>query len=160
LALTLIIQPRDDASWEKLTQSIQDKLSHAYSPVSGGGPDQSGWPFGRNLYVSEIADILDHLEGVDYVETLIIQRLSLTEDDLFSGHEAVIGVQVGVSSTVGTDTRIGTKFSDVGRLIADGAGKIAGIMLKPYELLKITVRQQDITRAGIDNISTAMTGER
>jgi hypothetical protein len=148
LALSVSIQPRLDASWENVKQSVQAKLNHAFNPVGGGVTDEPGWPFGRNLYLSEIADVLEHVAGVDYIDTIMVRRLSLSEDDLYSGQEAVIGVQIGVSSTVGVDARLGTKFSVVGRLIPDGTGKIAGVMLKPYELLKIVIREQDITKAG------------
>ncbi|RDE52145.1 MAG: hypothetical protein DVS81_02635 [Candidatus Accumulibacter meliphilus] len=32
-----------------------------------GGEQQSGWPFGRNVFVSEIYQLLDQFPGVDYV---------------------------------------------------------------------------------------------
>lgn len=140
LALSVSIQPRFDVSWESVKQSVQDKLSQSFNPVAGGGPNKMGWPFGRNLYLSEIYDFLEHVPGVDYIDTVMVQRLSLMEDDLYSD-QAIIGVQIGVSSTVGVDTQLGSKFSDSERLIPDGTGKIAGIMLKPYELLKIVVRE-------------------
>lgn len=148
LALSVSIQPRLDASWESVKQSVQAKLNHSFNPVGGGGPDEPGWSFGRNLYLSEIIDVLEHVAGVDYIDDVMVRRLSISEDDLYSGQEAVIGIQIGVSSTVGVDARLGTKFSDVGRLIPDGTGKIAGVMLKPYELLKIVIREQDITKVG------------
>ena len=159
LALSVNIQPRLDASWESVKQSVQDKLNHSFNPVGGGGPDDPGWPFGRNLYLSEIADVLEHVAGVDYIDAIMVRRLSLSEDDLYSGQEAVIGVQIGVSSTVGVDARLGTKFSDVDRLIPDGTGKIAGIMLKPYELLKIVVQEQNIQKAGAVFKSGTLAGE-
>lgn len=47
---------------EKLLRSFLNPL-----PNTGGG---SGWPFGRNVYVSEIYALLDNLEGIDYVEKI------------------------------------------------------------------------------------------
>ena len=35
-----------------------------------GGPDGSGWPFGRDVYRSEIMRIIDEVPGVDYVASL------------------------------------------------------------------------------------------
>jgi hypothetical protein len=32
-----------------------------------GGEQQTGWPFGRNVFISEIYQLLDQLPGVDYV---------------------------------------------------------------------------------------------
>jgi hypothetical protein len=35
-----------------------------------GGPDGRGWPFGRNVYRSEILQLIDDVPGVDHVEEL------------------------------------------------------------------------------------------
>jgi hypothetical protein len=35
-----------------------------------GGPEGSGWPFGRDVYRSEIMRIIDEVPGVDYVASL------------------------------------------------------------------------------------------
>jgi hypothetical protein len=39
------------------------------NPVSGG-PEGKGWPFGRGVFLSDIAAILEALSGVDYVRQL------------------------------------------------------------------------------------------
>jgi hypothetical protein len=158
IALSVSIKPRLDVSWESVKQSVLDKLNHSFSPVAGGGPDNMGWPFGRNLYLSEIYAALEHVPGVDYIDTVLIQRLSLMEDDLYTD-QAILGIQIGISSTVGVDTLLGSKFSGSERMIPDGNGKIAGIMLKPYELLKIVVREKDIQRIGGIDKSGTLTGE-
>lgn len=35
-----------------------------------GGPDGDGWPFGRDVYLSDVAAVLEAIPGVDYVQTL------------------------------------------------------------------------------------------
>ena len=147
LALSVTIQPRLDVLWENVRKSATEKLRQYCSPFAGGGPDGSGWPFGRNLYLSEIYDVLEQVSGVDYIETVIIRRLSLTNESLLDD-QAIIGVQIGVSSTVGVDSMIGTKFSNTDRFITDGMGKLAGIMLKPYELLSVELQEGDIRVVG------------
>lgn len=47
--------------------SLQRAVAAFLHPLTGG-PDGKGWPFGRNVYVSEIYDILDRQRGVDYVK--------------------------------------------------------------------------------------------
>jgi hypothetical protein len=37
-----------------------------------GGPDGSGWPFGRSVYASEIYAILSRLAVVDYAEDVAL----------------------------------------------------------------------------------------
>lgn len=44
----------------------QKALRDFFDPFVGG-EDGEGWPFGRNVYVSEIYEILEGVEGVDYI---------------------------------------------------------------------------------------------
>lgn len=37
-----------------------------------GGPEGTGWPFGRPVYPSELHQVLESLEGIDYVQQLTI----------------------------------------------------------------------------------------
>jgi hypothetical protein len=37
-----------------------------------GGTDGTGWPFGRNVYVSELYELLEGITGVDYVPDLVV----------------------------------------------------------------------------------------
>jgi hypothetical protein len=160
LALTVTIQPRLDFLWENVQKSATEKLRQYCSPFAVGGPDGSGWPFGRNLYLSEIYDVLEQVSGVDYIETVVIRRLSLTHQSLLD-NQAILGVQIGVSSTVGVDSMIGSKFSNTDRFITDGMGKLAGIMLKPYELLGVELQESDVrTGFGIVARSEDLGGER
>jgi hypothetical protein len=38
-----------------------------------GGPDRSGWPFGRSIYLSEVMALLAAVEGVDRVTALSLR---------------------------------------------------------------------------------------
>jgi hypothetical protein len=40
-------------------------------PVTGG-PEGSGWPFGRDVFISDIASALESVPGVDYVHALVL----------------------------------------------------------------------------------------
>ena len=54
-------------------QEIQEKAHIAIADFLDpfiGGEDQSGWLFGRNLFVSEIYQLLDQLPGIDYVTSV------------------------------------------------------------------------------------------
>jgi hypothetical protein len=35
-----------------------------------GGPESAGWAFGRDVYLSDVAAILERVPGVDYVSEL------------------------------------------------------------------------------------------
>lgn len=55
-------------------------LTQFLDPIAGG--DASGWPFGRNVYVSEIYRLLDSLPGVDFVRRTLDPTTSLPLDEL------------------------------------------------------------------------------
>ena len=46
-------------------------LSEFFHPLRGG-PERTGWPWGRNVYVSEVYQVLESVGGVDHVEALQI----------------------------------------------------------------------------------------
>lgn len=52
---------------------IPEQLAAFLDPLSGG-KDGQGWPFGRDVFVSEIYELLDHIPGVDYVTAVDLQR--------------------------------------------------------------------------------------
>jgi predicted phage baseplate assembly protein len=54
-----------------LAQKVADALNAFLNPLSGG-PDGTGWPFGRDIYRVEILQVIDHVPGVDYVASLAL----------------------------------------------------------------------------------------
>src|SRR5690606_18615175 len=52
-----------------LRQRIVALLQNFLDPL-GGGPNGTGWPFGRDVYRSEILQAIDEVEGVDHVLAL------------------------------------------------------------------------------------------
>jgi hypothetical protein len=56
-----------------------------------GGPEGEGWPFGRDVYTSEIYRLLEKVPGVDYVSDV---ALSSTSEGAKLWHES--GDQIGV----------------------------------------------------------------
>lgn len=52
---------------ELLKQRAEKKLNEFINPLTGGR-DGQGWPFGRNVFPSEIYEVLDEVEGVDCVD--------------------------------------------------------------------------------------------
>ncbi len=53
----------------RVRQEIIDRLNAFLDPLKGG-PDGNGWPFGRDVYRSEILQVIDGTEGVDHVLSL------------------------------------------------------------------------------------------
>jgi hypothetical protein len=58
----------------RLREAVRGALD-AFLDARRGGPWRRGWPFGRDVYRSEVLQVIDEVQGVDYVE-----RLELTAD--------------------------------------------------------------------------------
>jgi predicted phage baseplate assembly protein len=52
-----------------LQRRIVDALNEFFDPLAGG-PDGHGWPFGRDVYISEVLHVIDRTPGVDHVLSL------------------------------------------------------------------------------------------
>ena len=68
---TTIVPKPDERLPEETGADLQSRVVQAVQKFLQPLPDSgSGWPFGRNVFVSELYDLLDKLEGVDYVDTV------------------------------------------------------------------------------------------
>jgi predicted phage baseplate assembly protein len=68
-----VVAPVDLAAGAPVLAAVKSALASFLQPLAGG-PDGRGWPFGRDVFVSDVASLLESLEGVDYVETLTLLR--------------------------------------------------------------------------------------
>jgi len=64
-------------SQKEVEKRVIDRINRFLDPLSGGeegnyGDKGKGWPFGRAVYPSEIYQIIDEVEGVDYVTRVTI----------------------------------------------------------------------------------------
>lgn len=75
-----IVQPADPGKARTVEQEILNNLSAFFHPLTGG-PDQEGWSFARDVYISEVYEVIEDTLGVDHVETLRI-RSSIWENRL------------------------------------------------------------------------------
>lgn len=63
--------------------SVEERVSKALDgfldPLKGG-PDGKGWPFGRAVFASEIYQLIDNVEGVEYVTNVFLSGEGLEGD--------------------------------------------------------------------------------
>jgi len=156
LGATIHPQPNvPEGMWTEIRQKAIEKLQQYFSPWPGGGPRGEGWPFGRALYLSEVYDVLDHVEDVDYVEDVHVVRMSVREEP--KDNRTKIGVQFALTS-IGIDSRLGAEAeTGSGRLLRDGSGRLAVISLRPYELIRIASRVEDFKISGSPNTGDSIT---
>jgi hypothetical protein len=65
------IVPRDVEQAQQVKQQAMAALAAFLHPLSGG-PGGSGWDFGRNVYSSEVYQLLQAVPGVDHVASLTL----------------------------------------------------------------------------------------
>jgi predicted phage baseplate assembly protein len=60
------VQSETDANASRVRQDILRALDDFFHPLYGG-PEGSGWPFGRDIYRSEVLHVIDGVAGVENV---------------------------------------------------------------------------------------------
>ena len=101
-------------------KEIEKALEYFFHPLPNpDNPQQLGWSFGRNVYVSEIYQLLDELAGVDYVTK------TNQQDEVFfpNSNANLIARQ---------------------RLIRTEEGELSAIALKPEELVNLKIAASEI----------------
>jgi baseplate J-like protein len=71
VAATATVVPRNFDEADLVRRRVADELAAFLHPLTGG-PEKQGWDFGRDVYVSEVAAVIEAVEGVDHVKALSI----------------------------------------------------------------------------------------
>lgn len=72
----------DGADRYKVEEDAIKAINTFFSPLESINYwDGKGWPFGRNIYASEVYALLDKISGVDYVKNVKLSRPSQTNED-------------------------------------------------------------------------------
>lgn len=79
IGISALLIPRDLSDAGRAQQGAVAALARFLHPLTGG-PEGRGWPFGRGVYQSDVAAILENIPGVDHVE-----QLQLRLDDIPAG---------------------------------------------------------------------------
>jgi hypothetical protein len=149
IALAAKIHTRPDSPEDvraRAREKAVDSLERYFNPWPHGGPQGDGWPFGRAFYLSEVLEKLEQVKGVDYMEDVHAVRMSTRGKP--EGDQRTIGIQLG-RCRVGIDSRLGAEEAgSVGRFVRDAAGRLVAIELRPYELIRIAARVDDLSSSG------------
>lgn len=66
-----VIAPRGAGQGGPVLAAARQALQAFLHPLTGG-PEGDGWPFGRDVFLSDVAAVLEAVPGVDYVTTLLL----------------------------------------------------------------------------------------
>ena len=69
VAVTVQVQARAEAEPRRVEQDVAARLEALLNPFVGG-LDGRGWPFGRDLYLSDLYACIQSVEGVEYIKDL------------------------------------------------------------------------------------------
>jgi len=73
VGVQLDIHLNRDVKEVDISPKVKMLLQNFLHPLTGGS-DGKGWQFGRNVYVSEIYELLDRYKGVDYVTATVVNN--------------------------------------------------------------------------------------
>lgn len=141
LSIGATIHSLPNADPHDLQKESIKRIEKFFNSLPDPKTNSPGWSFGRAVYLSEIYEQLDKVNGVDSVKDLRVVQLNVIEKVKISG-KGTIGVQIGIPSaaTLGVNARIGyTMEAGKKRLVRDKYGQLISIKLRPYELVKVTI---------------------
>jgi len=82
----------DDVSPATVRVRLHNALSRWFDPQRGG-PDGDGWPFGGEVFISDLYGLLDGVDGVDFVAD-VLATSATPNRDLPAPADAPIGLRV------------------------------------------------------------------
>ena len=68
------IRPKPRANRTRLAARAVDAIYRYIHPTTGG-PDFQGWPFGRELFAGEIYSLLQTVDGLDFIEEVVLHQV-------------------------------------------------------------------------------------
>jgi hypothetical protein len=95
--VTIVLKPLG-AVVDRVKRTLEEEIRRLVHPTQGGAA-RSGWPFGRSLHKSDLFRVIEGIDGVDYVDEVLIydedlkrstDHLKLREDELIH----VVNVEV------------------------------------------------------------------
>ncbi|MCU0526259.1 MAG: baseplate J/gp47 family protein [Elainella sp. Prado103] len=69
IGVAAVIAPLHPETAGVVAEQVEQTLAYFLHPLMGG-PESAGWAFGRDVYLSDVAAILERVPGVDYVSEL------------------------------------------------------------------------------------------
>jgi predicted phage baseplate assembly protein len=79
---------------DEVRAAVADRIREYLDPLIGG-PDREGWPFGRDLYLSEMQSVVQAVPGVEYA-----QDVTLYQVDTQTGQSRAAGQKITVADDV------------------------------------------------------------
>jgi hypothetical protein len=95
LDLTLTVTPISASQAGAMESSVRSAVGEFLHPIRGG-PDGRGWDLGRDVFLSDVAAVVEAVPGVDYVEEIELLRENVPQGESF----AVASGSIVVAGTI------------------------------------------------------------
>ncbi|HKP29506.1 MAG TPA: hypothetical protein VJU15_08880, partial [Gemmatimonadales bacterium] len=69
VGVDVIVSPRHPALSGPVVDAVKGALARFLHPLTGG-PEERGWPFGRDVYASDLCAALESLADLDHVDSM------------------------------------------------------------------------------------------
>lgn len=76
----VVVAPLELSQAGPVGVAVRQQLETFFHPLLGG-PDGRGWPFGRAVYLSDVAAVVESVPGVDYAQELDLRRNGITQGE-------------------------------------------------------------------------------
>jgi hypothetical protein len=153
------ISPEAGVPLSVAAEAVDAALRHRFDPMQSDEPFPDTRPFGRPLHLATVAAVIDRTEGVDYVENIIVLRMSI--DGTIDDDESLVGIRIGVVARLGEDTRLGG-LASVGmrRFQTDHTGEAEIVLMQPWELVHVRLARNGVQGIEDDGFALSAGGRR
>jgi hypothetical protein len=153
------ISPEPGVPLSVAADAVDGALRRRFDPMQSDEPVPDARPFGRPLHLASVAAAIDRTEGVDYVENVIVLRMSI--DGAIDDEGSLVGIRIGVIARLGEDTRLGGLASiAMRRLQTDYTGEAEIVWVQPWELVHVQLASDGVQSIGNDGIGSSAEGRR
>jgi hypothetical protein len=153
------ISPEPGVSLAVAAEAVDRMLRRRFDPMRSDEPRPESRPFGRPLHLASVAAAIDRTEGIDYVEDVIILRMTL--DGAIDDRGSLVGIRIGIVARLGEDTRLGGLASlGMRRLLTDQTGEAETVSVQPWELVHVQLAPNGVQGVGDDGLALAARARR
>jgi hypothetical protein len=132
------ITPYHDVPSEIARRAANEALRLRYGPAQPADAAAAERRFGRPVYLSDVAEVIDNADGVDFAEDIELLRIELLGNYFAGDTNTEVGIRIGVYASVGVNTRLGGSANiEFPRLERDPTGEVVAILLRPWELARV-----------------------
>jgi len=85
IKLDIRIALKENTDEDTVMDEALTRIKAYFDPISGG-PEESGWPLGRNLYRSELYYLLEGISGVDHVVKVLLNDAEVNSVEVEEHH--------------------------------------------------------------------------